>query len=47
MPVAQIKYRPEDLLVLNLSEEKAMEKLYTFLGIKYYDENMPHLNTSK
>ncbi|MGB5965064.1 MAG: sulfotransferase [Sulfurimonadaceae bacterium] len=41
------KHRPEDLLVLNLSEDNAMEKLYTFLGINYNGEDMPHLNASK
>ena len=41
------KYRPKDLLVLNLSEDNAMEKLYTFLGVKYNGEDMPHLNKSK
>lgn len=41
------KYRPQDLLILNLSEDNAMEKLYTFLGIKYNGEEMPHLNASK
>ena len=41
------KYRPQDLLVLNLSEEDAMEKLYTFLGVKYNGEELPHLNKSK
>ena len=41
------KYRPEDLLILNLSEDNAMEKLYTFLGVKYDGEAMPHLNASK
>jgi len=41
------KHRSNDLLILNLSEKNAMEKLYTFLGIKYNGEDMPHLNTSK
>jgi hypothetical protein len=40
------KHRPQDLLILNLSENSAMEKLYTFLGIKYNGETMPHLNKS-
>lgn len=41
------KYRPQDLLILNLSEENAMERLYTFLGVDYNGEDMPHLNASK
>lgn len=41
------KYRLNDLLVLNLSEDNAMEKLYEFLGFKYNGENMPHMNNSK
>ncbi len=41
------KYRPEDLLILNLSEDNAMERLYNFLDIKYNGEEMPHLNKSK
>jgi hypothetical protein len=41
------KYRSNDLLVLNVSEDNAMEKLYAFLGLKYNGEPMPHLNASK
>jgi len=41
------KYRSEDLLVLNVAEENAMEKLYQFLGFEYNGEQMPHLNASK
>jgi hypothetical protein len=41
------KYRPDDLLVVNLSEEDAIEKLYTFLGFAYDGSEMPHLNQSK
>ncbi len=41
------KYRPNDLLVLNVSDDDAMEKLYTFLSIPYHGEKMPHLNKSK
>lgn len=40
-------YRPNDLLVLNVAEDNAMEKIYTFLGLKYNGESMPHLNASK
>jgi len=45
--IEYFKYRPNDLLVLNVAEENAMEKLYTFLGIPYDGEIMPHLNVSK
>lgn len=41
------KYRPDDLLVLNVADQNAMEKLYSFLGVKYNGETMPHLNASK
>ena len=41
------KYRPEDLLVLNVAENDAMEKLFLFLGVEYSGETMPHLNSSK
>ncbi len=41
------KYKMENLLVLNLSDKDAMEKLYTFLGIKYNGQKLPHLNKSK
>lgn len=40
------KYRPNDLLVLDLSETDAMERVYGFLGFKYNGEKMPHLNKS-
>lgn len=39
--------RKKDLLVINLSEASAIEKLYSFLGLKYNGEKMPHLNISK
>lgn len=41
------RYRPNDLLIINLAEENAMEKIYTFLGVKYRGEEMIHLNASK
>ena len=41
------KYRPNDLLVINVAEEGSMRRLYEFLGIKYAGESMPHLNASK
>lgn len=40
------KYRPNDLLVLNLAETNAMEEIYRFLGFKYNGEQMPHVNKS-
>lgn len=40
------KYRPNDLLILNVSEEAAMEVLCNFLKIKYNGQKMPHLNKS-
>ena len=45
--IEYFKYRPEDLLVLNVAEENALEKIYAFLGFKYNGEKMPHLNASK
>jgi len=39
--------RPNDLLVLNISDSSAMEKLCDFLGIKFTGQTMPHLNQSK
>lgn len=41
------KYRPDDLLILNVAEENAMEKIYRFLGFAYNGEIMEHLNASK
>ncbi len=41
------KYRPKDLLVLNLSDPSAMRSLYNFLGVKYTGQVMPHLNRSQ
>jgi hypothetical protein len=40
------RYRPDDLLILNVAEADAMKKLYAFLGLQYHDEKMPHLNAS-
>lgn len=45
--VEYFKYRPNDLLVLNLSDPSAMKKLCKFLGVKYTGQVMPHLNTSR
>lgn len=41
------KDRPHDLLVLNLADADAMERLLTFLGYPYRGEKMPHANASK
>ena len=38
--------RPDDLLVLNVADHDAMRKLCSFLGKKYDDSAMPHLNRS-
>ncbi len=45
--IEYFKYRPDDLLVLNLSDDDAIKRLYAFLGFKYDDFVMPHLNQSK
>jgi tetratricopeptide (TPR) repeat protein len=41
------KGRPDDLLVLNVAETDAMERLLVFLGYPYTGQKMPHLNSSK
>ncbi len=45
--IEYFKYRQKDLLILNVADSNAMKKLYSFLGFKYNDEKMPHLNKSK
>lgn len=40
------KHRPQDLLVLNLSESDSMARLACFLGVEASDMAMPHLNAS-
>lgn len=45
--IEYFKYRPDDLLVLNLSDDDAIKSLYEFLGFKYDGFAMPHLNQSK
>jgi len=45
--IEYFRYRQEDLLILNVADGNAMEKLYEFLGHKYHGEKMPHLNASK
>lgn len=44
--LAYFKYRPKDLLVLNLSNPSAMQSLCEFLGVSYTGQLMPHLNQS-
>lgn len=44
--VEYFRYRPSDLLVLNLAEPSAMRSLCGFLGIQYKGQTMPHLNRS-
>lgn len=39
--------RPEDLLVLNVSDAMAMERLCDFLGVEAGGRTMPHLNRSR
>jgi len=38
------KYRPNDLLVIDLAEEDVMEKIHHFLGVKYNDRKLPNIN---
>jgi tetratricopeptide (TPR) repeat protein len=38
--------RPDDLLVLNVSDADAMPRLCGFLGLEYRGQAMPHLNRS-
>lgn len=45
--IEYFKYRPNDLLILNLSDPSAMKKLCKFLGVKYTGQVMPYLNKSK
>jgi len=41
------RYRPKNLLVLNLANPTAMQSLCEFLEIEYIGQKMPHLNKSK
>lgn len=45
--IEHFKARPDDLLVLNIGEPDAMERLIRFLGYPYTGQKMPHLNVSK
>jgi hypothetical protein len=44
--IEYFKFRPQDLLVLNVSDSSAMESLCEFLGIPHQGQQMPHLNRS-
>jgi hypothetical protein len=39
--------RPKSLLVINVAETDAMERLFNFLGYPYSGQQMPHVNSSK
>jgi hypothetical protein len=41
------RYRPDQLLVLNVAEADAMQRLCEFLGMAYSGQAMPHLNRSR
>lgn len=41
------RFRPNDLLVLDLSNPNSMRDLCMFLGVEYRGEVMPHLNKSR
>lgn len=45
--IRYFKDRPTDLLVLNVADSDAMERLLTFLGYAYTGQKMPHANASK
>jgi hypothetical protein len=45
--VDYFRHRPGDLLVVNLADGDAMERLCHFLGKPYTGQTMPHLNQSK
>jgi hypothetical protein len=41
------KHRPGDLLVLNVADADAMERLCVFLGVEYRGQAMPELNVTR
>jgi len=41
------RHRPGDLLVLNVGDPGAMQKLCQFLGVPYHGQAMPHLNRTE
>jgi hypothetical protein len=42
--IEYFRHRPGDLLVLNVAEPNAMERLHVFLGKPFSGQAMPHLN---
>lgn len=44
--VEYFRHRPESLLVVNLADRDAAEKVMTFVGLPYDGRPMPHLNKS-
>ena len=44
--IEYFKYRPDDLLIINLADSDAMKNLYEFLGFEFDGGEMPHLNKS-
>lgn len=38
------RHRPDDLLVINVGDPGAMQKLCLFLGVPYHGQAMPHLS---
>lgn len=42
--IEYFRHRPDDLLILNVSEKNAYKKLYKFLGKTTNKKNFPHLN---
>ncbi|MCC7475526.1 MAG: hypothetical protein IT425_09030 [Pirellulales bacterium] len=45
--VAYFRNRPNDLLILNVADADAMQRLCEFLQVEYTGQAMPHLNTSR
>lgn len=44
--IEYFKYRPDDLLIINLADSDAMKNLHDFLGFEFDGSEMPHLNKS-
>jgi hypothetical protein len=44
MVMDYFKFRPDDLLILNLATPDAMKRLCEYLNIKYSGQKMPHAN---
>lgn len=45
--VDYFRFRPDDLLVINLAEKDSMERLCRFLGRPFAGQEMPHMNKRK